>query len=170
MNLHRNHKLYFAIDLARLSILTATKPLNNAPPARRTAQFFVEVEVSVVGKCGNPLSKVWSNKCNGQGVLMKSQKLMLASIALAALWTTGSEAAQPAYVYTTTVQLAEGKTLSCAVNEPADALHVSRQPLTRREQAEAGVLATQRLRLLSGPTSDYPTPYTAPNVICGGAG
>lgn len=101
---------------------------------------------------------------------MKNRNLMLASIALAALWTSGSEAAQPAYAYTTTVQLSDGKALSCAVNEPADALHVSSPPLTRREQTEADVLATQRLRLLSGPTSDYPTPYTAPNVICGATG
>jgi len=100
---------------------------------------------------------------------MKNRNLMLASIVMAALWATGSEAAQPAYVYTTTVHLSDGKTLSCRVNEPAGAMHVSSQPLTRREQTEAEVLATQRLRLLSGPTSDYPTPLTAPTVACGAA-
>lgn len=97
---------------------------------------------------------------------MKSHNLMLASIVVAALWATTNASAQPAYVYTTTVHLSDGKTLSCGVNEPSGATPVSGQPLTLREQTEAGVLATQRLRLLSGPTSDYPSPFTAPDVNC----
>jgi len=97
---------------------------------------------------------------------MKNRNLMLPSLMAAALWATGSEAAQPAYVYTSIVHLSDGKTLSCGVNEPATMMRVSSQTLTRREQTEADVLATQRLRLLSGPTSDYPTPYTAPKVVC----
>lgn len=101
---------------------------------------------------------------------MMNRTLMLALVAVAALWTTGSEAAQPAYSYATTVRLADGKTLNCAVNESVDVAHLSSEPLTRREQTEADVLATQRLRLLSGPTSEYPSPYTAPNVSCGAAG
>lgn len=101
---------------------------------------------------------------------MKSRNLILVSFTLAVLWSTGSEAAQPAYSYITTVQLADGKTLSCAVNDPAGAMHASSQQLSLREQTEADVLATQRLRLLSGPTSAYPTPYTAPTVTCGAVG
>ena len=97
---------------------------------------------------------------------MKNRSAVLGLIVVAALWSVGSEAAQPAYVYTTTVHLSDGKTLSCGVNEPASALPVSSQPLTRREQTEADVLATQRLRLLSGPTSEYPSPLTAPDVVC----
>ncbi|HKT94891.1 MAG TPA: hypothetical protein VJS18_22220 [Paraburkholderia sp.] len=42
--------------------------------------------------------------------------------------------------------------------------------LTRREQVEADVLATQRLRLVSGPESPYPSAYTAPSVACVNAG
>jgi hypothetical protein len=98
---------------------------------------------------------------------MKTRNPVLALVAVAALWSAGSQAAQPAYVYTTTVQLSDGKTLNCGVNEPATAISVSGQPLSRREQTEADVLATQRLRLLSGPTSDYPSPFTAPSVVCG---
>ena len=97
---------------------------------------------------------------------MTNQNPVLALAVVAALWSAGSEAAQPAYVYTTTVHLSNGKTLNCGVNEPAAAIHVSGQPLTRREKTEADVLATQRLRLLSGPTSDYPSPFTAPSVVC----
>lgn len=98
---------------------------------------------------------------------MKKRYLtMLAALGAAALWQTNCGAAQPDYAYSTTVRLADGKTLECAVNEPLMRTSASSAPLTRSEQRQADVLATQRLRLLSGPTSDYPTPYTAPDVKC----
>ncbi|TKC83195.1 hypothetical protein FAZ69_25180 [Trinickia terrae] len=58
--------------------------------------------------------------------------------------------------------------MQCAVNEPLPNGEVA-AALTRREQTEADVLATQRLRVLSGPKSFYPSPYTAPDVICASA-
>lgn len=98
---------------------------------------------------------------------MTSQPFLLALFAAAALWTADCQAAQRDYAYSTTVHLSDGKALSCAVNEPLSAARNAGSTLTRREKAEADVLATNRLRLLSGPTSDYPSPYTAPNVTCG---
>jgi hypothetical protein len=74
---------------------------------------------------------------------------------------------QPSYAYVTDVHLSDGVALRCAVNEDPHATGISVSPLTVREQTEADVLATQRLRLLSGPTSEYPSPYTAPSVACG---
>ncbi|QCP51642.1 hypothetical protein FAZ95_04620 [Trinickia violacea] len=58
--------------------------------------------------------------------------------------------------------------MRCAVNESLPEGDVA-AALTRSEQTEADVLATQRLRVLSGPKSFYPSPYTAPNVICASA-
>ncbi|QCP51643.1 hypothetical protein FAZ95_04625 [Trinickia violacea] len=58
--------------------------------------------------------------------------------------------------------------MQCAVNEPLPKGDVA-AALTRGEQTKADVLATQRLRVLSGPESAYPSPYTAPNVICASA-
>ncbi|MFD1561752.1 hypothetical protein ACFSHT_39910 [Paraburkholderia silviterrae] len=86
----------------------------------------------------------------------------------AALWSTCSIAAEPGSAYQTPVQLSSGKNLLCGVNEapPAGAKAV----LTQREQVQADVLATQHLRLLSGPTSPYPSDYTAPTVACVTAG
>ena len=100
---------------------------------------------------------------------MKIRNLTCALFGVAAFWAGGSMAAQPAYAYQTTVQLASGKTLQCGVNEPLPS-GVAAAPLTRREQTEADVLASQPLRLLSGPVSDYPTPYTAPSITCSSAG
>jgi hypothetical protein len=97
---------------------------------------------------------------------MKRQPLLLALFAVAAFWNIDCRAAQPDYAYSTTVHLADGKTLNCAVNEPLTAVRTSGIALTRREKTEADVLATHRLSLLSGPTSDYPSPYTAPNGGC----
>jgi hypothetical protein len=80
--------------------------------------------------------------------------------------STACLAAQPDYAYETTVRLPDGKTARCAVNEPADAAGVPRTTLALSDQRKAEVLATQRLRLLSGPKSEYPSPYTAPVVRC----
>jgi hypothetical protein len=74
----------------------------------------------------------------------------------------------PDSVYTTTVQLPDGKNLSCAVNQPLPE-GVPAAVLSTTEQRQADVLATQPLRLLSGPTSGYPTSYTAPHVVCAAA-
>ncbi|CAE6808431.1 hypothetical protein [Paraburkholderia haematera] len=101
---------------------------------------------------------------------MKTQPLLLALFAVAAFWSVDSQAAQPDYAYSTTVHLSDGKALQCAVNEPLSAVSNASTTLTRREKTEADVLATRRLRLASGPTSDYPSPYTAPNVTCAAAG
>jgi hypothetical protein len=101
---------------------------------------------------------------------MKNRYLTLALIAVAAFCNADGWAAQPDYAYSTTVQLSNGKTVRCAVNEPASVLQGANMTLSIREQTEADVLATQPLRLLSGPSSDYPTPYTAPNVTCGAVG
>ncbi|BCG03472.1 hypothetical protein PPGU19_080400 (plasmid) [Paraburkholderia sp. PGU19] len=96
---------------------------------------------------------------------METRHLVCALLGCAAFWAVDSMAAQPPYAYLTTVRLTGGTTLQCSVNEPlpnGDAPAA----LTRSEQTQADVLATQRLRLLSGPVSDYPTPYTAPTVTC----
>jgi hypothetical protein len=96
---------------------------------------------------------------------MKIVKSMLAAIAIAATWTAAYGAMPPGASYETTVHLSDGKTVNCDVNgsprEPTS--HVM---LSTREQTEADVLATRRLRLISGPASDYPSPYTAPSVVC----
>ncbi|WP_143131739.1 hypothetical protein [Paraburkholderia aspalathi] len=113
----------------------------------------------------------WSNSDDqDNGSTMKSQSFLFALFAVTAFWAADSQAAQPNYAYSTTVHLSDGKTLSCAVNEPLTAVRATGTALTRRETTEADVLATQRLRLVSGPTSAYPSPYTAPNVACGAVG
>ncbi|MCG5076743.1 hypothetical protein [Paraburkholderia tagetis] len=98
---------------------------------------------------------------------MKLVQLGYAIGVAAALWSTCSIAASPDSAYQTPVQLSSGKHLLCGVNEtPAGEQAV----LTRREQVQADVLATQHLRLVSGPTAPYPTEYTAPSVACVNAG
>jgi hypothetical protein len=72
----------------------------------------------------------------------------------------------PDYVYSTTVRLHDGKTVNCDVNETPPSTTPEPNGLTLTEQRQAEVLATQRLRLLSGPYAPYPTPYTAPVVRC----
>lgn len=95
---------------------------------------------------------------------MKLKKLGCALGCAAALWSMCSLAAPRDSAYETQVRLSSGKKLLCSVNkaQPAGETAV----LTRREQVEAGVLATQRLRLVSGPYSPYPSAYTAPSVAC----
>lgn len=84
----------------------------------------------------------------------------------ATVCSTACLAAQPDYMYETTVRLPDGKTAQCAVNEPADNARVPGTTLDLSDQRKAEVLATQRLRVLSGPKSEYPSPYTAPVVRC----
>ena len=91
-----------------------------------------------------------------------------AIVCAAALWSTGGLAAPPGSAYQAPVQLSSGKNLLCSVNEAPPAGEPA--VLTRREQVQADVLATQRLRLVSGPTSPYPSAYTAPTIACVSAG
>ncbi|WP_136624675.1 hypothetical protein [Paraburkholderia sp. UYCP14C] len=95
---------------------------------------------------------------------MKIELLGSALGCAVALWSTCSLAALPDSAYETRVQLSSGKNLLCSVNQPQPA--GEKAVLTRREQVEADVLATQRLRLVSGPFSPYPSAYTAPSVAC----
>ena len=99
---------------------------------------------------------------------MKLVQLGYAIGAAAALWSTCSIAAPPDSAYQTPVQLSSGKNLLCSVNEAQPA--GKKATLTTREQVEADVLATQHLRLVSGPSSPYPSDYTAPSVACVNAG
>lgn len=81
----------------------------------------------------------------------------------------GAAACGPTIVgpyYTMDVRLADGKPVRCAVNQPVHLPSPSPEPLTVRERNEAEVLATQPLRLQTGPRSPYPTVYTAPDVQC----
>ncbi|WP_442807808.1 hypothetical protein [Trinickia soli] len=70
------------------------------------------------------------------------------------------------YAYSTTVRLPDGKTVDCDVNESPASASGAPNGLSLTEQRQAEVLATQRLRVLSGPYSEYPTPYTAPVIRC----
>jgi len=81
----------------------------------------------------------------------------------------GAVACAPAIVgpyYTMDVHLADGKPVRCAVNQPARLPNPPPVPLTTLERNEAEVLATQPLRLQTGPRAPYPTVYTAPDVEC----
>ncbi|MEM5446135.1 hypothetical protein [Paraburkholderia guartelaensis] len=91
-----------------------------------------------------------------------------AVVCAAALWSAGALAAPPGSAYQTPVQLSSGRNLLCSVNAPQPAGEAA--ALTRREQVQADVLATQPLRLVSGPASPYPSAYTAPSVACVDAG
>ena len=70
------------------------------------------------------------------------------------------------YAYSTTVRLPDGKIVNCDVNESPATTAAPPNGLTLTQERQAEVLATQRLRVLSGPYSEYPTPYTAPIVHC----
>ncbi len=70
------------------------------------------------------------------------------------------------FVYTVNVQIRDGRTVQCAVNEPPHYPPVPTPALTTDERVEAEVLATQRLRLLSGPRGPYPAGDTAPAITC----
>jgi hypothetical protein len=70
------------------------------------------------------------------------------------------------YTYSTTVRLPDGKSVDCDVNTSPASTAAEPNGLSVTEERQAEVLATQRLRVLSGPYSEYPTPYTAPTVRC----
>ena len=97
---------------------------------------------------------------------MKSLKAVLLALAVIA---SASCASTISSSYTTDVRLKDGKAVRCAVNEATEAAGfplAGTPPLTQRERNEAEVLATQPLRLLSGPFSPYPDPDTAPRLSC----
>ena len=98
-----------------------------------------------------------------EGAVMKSQKLLLCAFTVTA---TASCASTIPDSYTTDVRLKDGKAVRCEVNEAVSSQPTGTPPLTLRERNEAEVLATQPLRLLSGPWSPYPDPDTAPKLSC----
>lgn len=106
---------------------------------------------------------------------MKSLRLlMIVAMAVATAATASCGSATISSSYTTDVRLKDGKAVRCLVNEadriPSASVSASTRPsapaLSVRERNEAEVLATQPLRLLSGPWSPYPTPDTAPKLDC----
>ncbi|HEY3536324.1 MAG TPA: hypothetical protein VGL01_02730 [Trinickia sp.] len=92
-----------------------------------------------------------------------------ASVLMGAIVSCGAgcaEQGRPDYAYTTTVAIPDGKTVECAVNEPLAGRSGPAAPLSTSEERQAEVLAMHRLFLETGPWSDYPTPYTAPDIKC----
>jgi hypothetical protein len=100
------------------------------------------------------------------GAQMANVTLRLAASAAALATVAACGSVSPDYAYSTTVRLHDGKTVDCDVNETPPSTTQESNGLTLTEQRQAEVLATQRLRLLSGPYAPYPTPYTAPIVRC----
>lgn len=88
------------------------------------------------------------------------------STAIATTLIAACAPVSPDYAYSTTVRIPDGKTVYCDVNEAPPSTTAEHNGLTLTEERQAEVLATQRLRLLSGPFSPYPSPYTAPVVNC----
>lgn len=70
--------------------------------------------------------------------------------------------------YTTTVQLDNGKQVTCAVNEPASrpADGAQLQTLSRSELNEAEVKAIVPLRHVRVSHNTYPSPANAPHLSC----
>ncbi|MGN6650374.1 hypothetical protein [Trinickia sp.] len=90
----------------------------------------------------------------------------LAACAIAVATNTACTPMWSDYAYSTTVRIPDGTLVVCDVNEsPADTAPPN-DGLSVAQERQAEVLATQRLRLLTGPYSAYPTPYTAPIVHC----
>lgn len=90
----------------------------------------------------------------------------LAACAVPLVASTACTPISSDYAYSTTVTLRDGTIVNCDVNESAATTAPSKNGLTLTQERQAEVLATQRLRVLTGPYSDYPTPYTAPIVHC----
>ncbi len=97
---------------------------------------------------------------------MRSVAASIAAGAVLSCSAGCAEQRQPDYMYTATVTIPDGKTVECAVNEPLTGRDVRSAPLTTGEERQAEVLAMHRLFLETGPWSDYPTPYTAPDIKC----
>lgn len=87
-------------------------------------------------------------------------------VALVAACATASVFATPRTSYTTTVKLNDGKTVTCAVNEPMQTDETGHSTLTRRERTEAEVDAIARLSTRDRNMNMYPSPGTAPHVEC----
>lgn len=97
---------------------------------------------------------------------MTNRMLRLAACAAALATVAACGSVSPDYAYSTTVRLHDGKTVNCEVNETPPSTTQESNGLSLTEERQAEVLATQRLRVLSGPYAPYPTPYTAPIVRC----
>jgi hypothetical protein len=97
-----------------------------------------------------------------------TRKAACAVAACAAVLTTNTACTSISsdYAYSTTVRLPDGKIVNCDVNASPAGTSPVPNGLTLTEERQAEVLATQRLRVLTGPYSEYPTPYTAPIVHC----
>lgn len=110
-----------------------------------------------------------SNETRGfdaESPIMTKTFSRLAACAVALATNTACTPQPSDYAYSTTVRLSDGKVVICDVNEsPADTAPPN-NGLSVTQERQAEVLATQRLRVLSGPYSPYPTPYTAPIVHC----
>ncbi|RDU97945.1 hypothetical protein DWV00_15520 [Trinickia dinghuensis] len=90
----------------------------------------------------------------------------MAACAVALATSTACTPLSSDYAYSTTVRLHDGTIVNCDVNESPASTAPEQNGLTLTQERQAEVLATQRLRVLSGPYSPYPTPYTAPIVHC----
>ncbi|MBU6490233.1 MAG: hypothetical protein KGQ57_20770 [Burkholderiales bacterium] len=95
------------------------------------------------------------------------RQITLGLSALAALSVSAAAIAQPTS-YTTTVQLASGKQVTCAVNQPlARPGDAAQTPsLSRSEINEAEVAAIVPLRKVRVSKEAYPHPALAPHVQC----
>lgn len=96
------------------------------------------------------------------------RQITLCLSALAALSISAAAVAQPVS-YTSTVQLASGKQVTCAVNQPL--AHSGSLPpttsLSRSEINEAELAAIAPLRNVRVSKETYPHPALAPHVQCG---
>lgn len=93
-------------------------------------------------------------------------RVVLCAAGVAAAGSAPAGAVPREFVYTVDVRVHDGRTVQCAVNEPPRYPSVPAPALTTDERVEAEVLATQRLRLLSGPRGPYPAGDTAPAITC----
>ena len=93
-------------------------------------------------------------------------RITLCATGLAAVASASAGRVPREFIYTVDVQVHDGRTVQCAVNEPPRYPSVPVPALTTDERVEAEVLATQRLRLLSGPRGPYPAGDTAPAITC----
>jgi CRISPR/Cas system-associated exonuclease Cas4 (RecB family) len=126
----------------------------------------MEISISALARC-RAQTAVQPDVSGTSSKEPEINHLKVVMLTAAAVANVACASGRPLYVYVTDVRLSDGVALRCTVNELPHAAGISVSPLTMRERTQADVLATQRLRLLSGPTSEYPSPYTAPSVACG---
>jgi len=97
---------------------------------------------------------------------LHAMRIALCAAGVAIVVSAQARAVPREFVYTVNVQVRDGRTVQCAVNEPPRYPPEPAPALTTDERVEAEVLATQRLRLLSGPRGPYPAGDTAPAITC----